>query len=197
MPRPPRRLPAQGNDSRSVTRRHNRTRLAKGCMGLARSTRIAKTRASGAHRASRRPPPTKRTRAAKDISKRPDRSKPIQPHRNPTAGSAISQPLVPRRKSPVKWSTDFPPTPGFYWFEGFLGRHGDETAGAELVHILPTHINDRIPATVTVTGRNNKYGLHSCRGKWAGPLLPPAPDNDEIAGKQYSLMPLQPPSKPN
>ena len=73
----------------------------------------------------------------------------------------------------MKWTSDFPKRPGFYWFDGHLGREGDETEGPEIVRVLPTALNENIPATVTVTGRNNKYGLHSCKGKWAGPLEGP------------------------
>jgi hypothetical protein len=143
-------------------------------MGLTRSAHIAKTRSSGTNRGSQRAPPNKRTSAPKDQSYGPGRSKPIRNPRSPSAASAISRPLVPhRRKQPVTWSKDIPLAPGFYWFCGVLGRHRDKTAGSEIVYILPTHINDKIPATVTVVGRNNKYGLHSCRGLWAGPLEPP------------------------
>ncbi|HYM00976.1 MAG TPA: hypothetical protein VEZ90_18605 [Blastocatellia bacterium] len=66
-----------------------------------------------------------------------------------------------------------PKEPGFYWFDGHLGREGDKTDGPEIVRILPSPVSQDIAATVTVAGRNNKYGLHSCKGKWAGPIEPP------------------------
>jgi hypothetical protein len=80
----------------------------------------------------------------------------------------------------IEWKEDFPSSPGFYWFRGRLGRSGDETDGPELVRVLATQISERIPATVTVTGRNNRYGLHSCRGEWAGPLEPPTSSNNHF-----------------
>jgi hypothetical protein len=73
----------------------------------------------------------------------------------------------------MKWTTDFPKRPGFYWFDGYLGRQGDKTEGAEIVSILASPAGEDIPATVTVFGRNNKYGLHSCKGRWAGPIEQP------------------------
>jgi hypothetical protein len=73
----------------------------------------------------------------------------------------------------MKWTTALPTKPGFYWFKGHLGREGIRMEGAEVVHVLPTAINEDLPATVIVAGRNNKYGLHSCKGEWAGPIEPP------------------------
>ena len=39
--------------------------------------------------------------------------------------------------------------------------------------VLASPVSEEIPATVFVTGRNTKYGLHQCNGKWAGPLDSP------------------------
>lgn len=72
----------------------------------------------------------------------------------------------------IEWTATLPLEPGFYWFRGLLGRKGDKSAG-EVVLVLPTAINKNIPAHVIVLGRNNKYGLHSCNGQWAGPLKSP------------------------
>src|SRR5262245_38594345 len=72
----------------------------------------------------------------------------------------------------LEWTAMLPMEPGFYWFRGLLGRRKDRSIG-EVVLVLPTAINKNIPAHVIVVGRNNKYGLHSCNGQWAGPLKSP------------------------
>jgi hypothetical protein len=73
----------------------------------------------------------------------------------------------------VKSTTSIPTAPGFYWFRGRLGSRGDKTKGWQIVHIVASPVSEEIPATVYIAGRNSKYGLHSCKGKWAGPLEPP------------------------
>lgn len=65
---------------------------------------------------------------------------------------------------PMKWTGDFPTKTGYYWFDGHLGRDGDKTDGPEIVRILASPAGEGIPGDVTVNGRNNKYGLHSCKG---------------------------------
>jgi hypothetical protein len=66
----------------------------------------------------------------------------------------------------MKWTTDFPKRPGFYCFDGYLGRLGDKTEGAEIVSILAS------PAEMTYQLRSQYLGgtisTGSIRAKGSG-----------------------------
>jgi len=73
----------------------------------------------------------------------------------------------------VKSTKSIPTAPGFYWFRGVLGQRGDKAATWEVVRVQASPVSEEIPASVFVIGRNSKYGMHLCKGKWAGLLEPP------------------------
>src|SRR5262245_22256695 len=101
------------------------------------------------------------------------RSSRIYPHRNSERRFCAELTCQRWYSCPVKSTTSIPSAPGFYWFSGVLGQRGDKAANWEVVRVQASPVSEEIPATVYVTGRNSKYGLHSCKGRWAGPLEPP------------------------
>src|SRR5215472_13206375 len=114
--------------------------------------------------------------AVKGNARAPAGHKPVQTRK----ADGSWEPRSRKNSRRLEWTSELPSKPGFYWFRGLAGRTKDRIAG-EIVRVLPTTISENIPGNVIVPGRNNRYGLHSCRGDWAGPVNPPVESNDPMS----------------